>query len=139
MSQLYDGFRSLTVHSWLAIVSLWAGLTGCADVDKPLLVPVTGKVVHNNQPVTAGMIYFFPGPDAEYQKDNPSSLLQLDGSFAMKTFPFGDGIAPGKYKVVLGPELSSRLKLPDYGHPEKTPWEVDVPDTGLADIVLDAK
>ena len=129
----------LRYRSWTAVTVLLVGLAGCAEVEKPLLVPVTGKVIHKNQPVTAGMIYFFPDRDAEYQKDNPSSLLQLDGSFTMKTFPFGDGIAPGKYKVVLGPELSSRLKLPDYGNPLKTPWEVEVPDTGKSDIVLDAK
>ena len=130
----------LRTATCLGVTSLLVAIAGCAEsIDKPLLVPATGKVVFQGQPVTAGMIYFFPDRDAEYQKDNPSSLLQLDGSFTMKTFPFGDGVSPGKYRVVLSRELSSRLKVPDYAVPTQTPWEVEIPDSGKSDIILDVK
>ena len=123
----------------LAVVMMLAVLEGCTDVERPLLVPATGKVVYHDQPLTAGAIIFYPDRDAEYQHDNPSSLLQLDGSFMMKTFPFGAGVAPGKYKVCLAPELASGIQLPDYANPHKTPWEVEVPDTGKTNIQLEAK
>ncbi|MEO2091269.1 MAG: hypothetical protein ABGY75_17550, partial [Gemmataceae bacterium] len=81
---------------------------GCGE-KPPALVPVTGKVVMNDQPLTAGSIYLHPAATNDYQKDKPSSLLQLDGSFSVKTFPFGDGVPPGTYKVTLAPELAGRV------------------------------
>jgi len=119
-------------------VALAVVLVGCGG-EKPKMVAFTGKVVHKGQPVTAGSINFFPDSANNYQKDNPSSLLQIDGSFTAKTFPFGDGIPPGKYKVSLAPQLAGRLKAPTYGSPEMTPWKVEVPEGGLKDQVLEVK
>src|SRR5579885_3794759 len=89
-----------------AVLLALAAASGCGD--RPKLVTVTGKVVHKGEPLTAGSIIFHPDAGNSYQKDKPSSLLQLDGSFTMKTFPFGDGVPPGKYKVTLAPELANR-------------------------------
>jgi hypothetical protein len=111
---------------------------GCGP-GKPKLVPVTGKVIQKGNPVTAGSIIFHPDAGNSYQKDRPSSLLQTDGSFTLKTFPFGDGVPPGLYKVTLAPELASRLGRPDYARPDKTPWSVTVPDSGLTDQVFEVK
>jgi len=86
----------------------------------------------NGQPLTAGAIIFHPGAGNAYMKDKPSSLLQLDGSFNMKTFPFGEGVSPGPYKVTLAPELATRIGKPELAHPEQTPWSVDVPAAGLS-------
>lgn len=108
-------------------------LSGCGGEERPNLVSVTGKVVHGEKAVTAGAIYFHPAENNAYTKDNPSSLLQVDGRFTMKTFPFGEGVSPGKYKVTLAPEVAARVKQPRYGDPKTTPWEVTVPETGLAD------
>jgi hypothetical protein len=102
-------------------------------------VTVTGKVSHNGKPLTAGSIIFHPDAGNAYQKDKPSSLLQVDGSFTMKTFPFGEGVAPGTYKVTLAPELAGRIGRPDYGRPDKTPWSVTVPDAGLTDQKFEVK
>jgi hypothetical protein len=102
-------------------------------------VPVTGTVTHNGKPLTAGSIIFHPGAGNSYQKDRPSSLLQLDGSFTMKTFPFGDGVPPGAYKVTLAPELANRIGRPNYAQADKTPWSVTVPDAGLSDQVFEVK
>jgi hypothetical protein len=115
-----------------------AAAVGCGG-DKPKLVPVTGKVTYKNEPVTAGTITFHPDPANAYTKDSPSSLLQTDGSFTMRTFPFGDGVAPGRYKVTLSPELAGRVGKPDLGYPEKTPWSVEVPDRGLTGHVFEVK
>ena len=53
--------------------------------------------------------------------------------------PFGDGAKPGKYRVVLSSALANGIGKPAYGDPAKTPWAVDVPDTGLTDQVLEVK
>lgn len=96
------------------------------------MVPVTGKVTQAGQPVTAGSIYLHAASATAYQKDTPSSLLQLDGSFSLKTFPFGEGVPPGQYKVTLSPELATRLKLPEYGKAAQTPLTITVPPEGLS-------
>jgi hypothetical protein len=111
---------------------------GCGG-DKPKLVSVTGKVLHNGQPLTAGSIIFYPDAGNSYQKDKPSSLLQVDGSFTMKTYPFGDGVPLGTYKVTLAPELAARIGRPDYAKPERTPLSIVVPESGLADQVFEVK
>ena len=128
----------MTKRIWLLGCLCLLMLTGC-DGERPKLVMVTGKVLHKDQPLTAGNITFHPDGGNSYQKDKPSSQLQLDGSFTIKTFPFGDGVPPGKYKVTLAPELASRIKMPKYSDPAKTPWSVEVPDAGLSDKVFEVK
>jgi len=122
----------------LTLLAILIGAAGCGE-EKPKLVPVSGKVTFKNQPLTAGSVFFHPDAANGYTKDVPSSLLQLDGAFTMKTFPFGEGIAPGKYKVTLAPELANRIGKPSYADPAKTPWTVDVPDAGLPDTLLEVK
>lgn len=113
-------------------------LCGCGG-PKPTLVPVTGKVTKDGQPVTAGTIYLHAASAGAYEKDSPSSLLQVDGSFAIKTFPFGDGVPPGDYKVTLSPELASRLKLPKHGKASDTPLTVTIPPEGLSNWLIELK
>lgn len=112
-------------------------LAGCGD--RPTLVPATGRITHKGQPLTAGSVIFVPDSGNAWAKDNPSSLLQTDGSFTMKTFPYGDGVAPGKYKVTLDPALAGRVRQPALSKADKTPWSVEIPDTGKTDITLDAR
>lgn len=111
--------------------------SGCSRDDAPRLVPLRGVVSKGGQGVTAGSIYLHPGATAEYAKDKPSSVLQSDGGFTVKTFPFGEGIAPGEYTVTLAPELAQRLQRPEYGSVEKSPWKVVVPQDGMTDLVLE--
>ena len=125
----------------LGICSLAISLSlGCSrGPEPPLLVPVTGKVQANGEPVTAGAIYFHPDEANSFQGDKPSSLLQVDGSFSVKTYPFGDGVPPGEYKVTLSPELASRLKKAKYGKPDQTPWTIEVTYQGVNDHVFEIK
>lgn len=111
--------------------------SGCAPDDAPRLVPLQGIVSKDGQGVTAGSIFLHPAATAEYTKDKPSSVLQSDGGFSIKTFPFGEGIAPGEYTVTLSPELAQRLKRPEYGAVEKSPWKVTVPQDGMTGLVLE--
>ena len=57
----------------------------------------------------------------------------------MRTYPYGNGVPPGAYKVTFTPELANRIKLPHYADPEKTPLKIDVPDAGVQDVVFDVK
>jgi hypothetical protein len=129
--------RRLAPATGLGVV--FALLIGCGGEKPPTLVAVTGKVSFKGSPVTGGSIIFYPDAGNSYQKDKPSSLLQVDGAFTMKTFPFGDGVAPGNYKVTLAPEVASRLKMPRYADPGKTPWSIEVPATGVDDKQFEVK
>ncbi len=113
-------------------------LLGCSS-DAPKLVAVSGKVTFKNEPLTAGNLFFHPDAGNSFQKDKPSSQLQLDGSFSMKTFPYGDGIPPGNYKVTLDRALAARVGKPNYADPNKTPWTVEVPEGGLVDKLFEVK
>src|SRR5262249_29591753 len=102
---------------------------GCGN--KPKLVAVTGKVTHKGNPVVGGSAGFHPTEANPYQGDKPSGQLQLNGTFTAKTFPHGEGMPPGKYKVTLSPDLAGRIGAPQYGDATKTPWSVEVPEGGL--------
>ena len=110
--------------------------TSCGE-NKPKLVKVTGKISFKSKPLTAGSIYFHPASTNSFTNDNPSSLLQEDGSFNMKTFPYGDGVSPGDYKITLAPQLASRISLPYLSDPEKTNAFITVPNDGIENFVLD--
>ena len=111
-------------------------ITAC-NQNKPKLVKVNGKIRLNGQALTAGSIHFHPSSTNTFTKDNPSSILQEDGSFNMKTFPYGDGVSPGEYKITLAPQLASRISLPNLAYPEKTNAKITVSETGLENFILD--
>lgn len=134
------GMERHMAFRWFCLAVLSLFISGCGGEAAPKLVQVTGTVTLDGKGLTAGSIYFTPAATNEYTKDNPSSLLQLDGSFTMKTYPFGEGVAPGKYKVSLAPELASRIQKPEYGKPTTTPWaEVEVSATGVQGLQLEVK
>jgi len=112
----------------LTVAVLIAALAAAGCGTKPKLVGVTG-----------GSVIFVPDSGNAWAKDNPSSLLQTDGSFTMKTFPYGDGVAPGKYKVTLDPALAGRVRQPALSKTDKTPWSVEIPGSGKTGITLDAR
>jgi hypothetical protein len=55
----------------------------------------------------------------------------------MKTFPYGDGVSPGEYKITLAPQLASRISLPNLAYPEKTNVKIMVPEIGLENFILE--
>lgn len=120
----------------LLTIPIVFSITAC-NQDKPKLVKVNGKITFNGQPLTAGSINFHPALTNTFTKDNPSSILQEDGSFNMKTFPYGEGISPGEYKITLAPQLASRISLPNLAYPDKTNAKITVPDAGLENFILD--
>jgi hypothetical protein len=121
---------ALTLLAVLAVV-------GCGN--KPTLVPVKGKVTHAGKTVTGGSVWFHPEGGSQGQSERMSGQLQIDGTFIARTFPHGDGIPPGHYRVTLSPDLAARAGVPRYGDVARTPWVVEVPDGGLAECVLEIK
>ncbi|MFM7058721.1 MAG: hypothetical protein ACKO2P_17555 [Planctomycetota bacterium] len=113
------------VRSFLA-AWLFLSLSGCGS-DQPVLVEVRGRVTFEGRGLTAGAITFHPAADNPFQSDAPSSQLQLDGSFRMRTWPWGDGVPPGNYQVTLSPELAGRIGRSRYADRASTPLTLMVP------------
>ncbi|MFN5537112.1 MAG: hypothetical protein ACK5EN_16735, partial [Planctomyces sp.] len=109
---------------------------GCDD-GRPVLVEASGRVLLQGQGVTAGSVTFHPDSGNEFQGDSPSSQLQLDGSFRMKTFPWGEGVAVGRYRATLSAQLAERLGLPEYADPAKSPLQLEVTSEGLRGYVIE--
>jgi hypothetical protein len=114
-----------------------AALVGCGT--KPKLAPVGGKVTHGGKAVSGGSVWFHREGGNESDPERMSGQLQLDGTFVARTFPHGDGIPPGTYRVTLSPDLAARAGVPRYGNISTTPWIVDVPANGLSDRVFEIK
>ncbi|MEY4566843.1 MAG: hypothetical protein RLY14_1813 [Planctomycetota bacterium] len=121
--------------NYLSAILLLMSFLGCGE-RPPKLVSVEGKVLFEGKPVTAGSIIFHPAQNNAYTRDNPSSLLQLDGGFTMKTFPFGEGVSPGDYTITLSPEVAQRLSLIDCADQEKSPLKINVPDEGVHGLLI---
>jgi hypothetical protein len=135
--------------SLLAGVGLLVALVGCSS--KPLEpVPVSGKVEYQGgKPVGVVMLAFHPQDDSN-KKTFPTTETDKDGKFSFTCLK-------GRYKVTIAaipkghasadaPD-SGGLAVPKKGQPEfgplsayqrldKTPWEIDVPDTGKQNLVL---
>jgi hypothetical protein len=110
---------------------------GCGT--KPKLASVTGKVTHGGKAVTGGSVWFHPESGNETGPERVSGQLQLDGTFVARTFPHGDGVPPGRYRVTLSPDLAARAGVPRYGNISTTPWVVNVPEDGLDHHLFEIK
>lgn len=128
----------LSVVAMVGLCFLFLSTAGCSS-DQPPLVEVSGRVTMRGEPLTAGAIYLTPDATNRFQGDQPSSLLETDGSFRIKTYPYGEGVPPGKYAVTLAPALAARIRRPDLADPKKSPWQVDVPSDGLRDQLFEVK
>lgn len=82
-----------------------AALLGAAGCGGPTLYQVKGTVVYKDDEDVAvlarGLVLFEP-VDANV-KVSVRGEIQPDGSFQMSTYHPGDGVIPGKYRVMLTP------------------------------------
>jgi hypothetical protein len=129
------GRRSILLTT-LSLISILA--SSCSN--KPRLVRVQGKVIFKEAPLTGGSIWFQPdSTKGNTAGEKASCQLALDGSFEMRTYPYGGGVRPGAYKVTLAPELANRIGAPKHAQPHTTPIEIVVPDEGMSDLVITIK
>jgi hypothetical protein len=114
-------------------------LSGCSRQDGATakVVPVAGQVTFKNQGVTAAEIYFLPDAEKGNTGVMGSAILQEDGSFRLSTYPKGDGVAPGAYKVTLGLGRRQEKELQKYRKVETTPLKIEVPEEGFDNLVVD--
>jgi hypothetical protein len=123
---------------WILGLLLAVLTAGCGE-PAPKLVEASGRVIQGGKGLTAGSIWFHPTGGNPHQGEKPSCLLAVDGSFKMRTYPYGDGVPPGDYKVTLAPDLANRVQRPELGNVEKTTWSVSVPESGVTGHVFEVK
>src|ERR1700684_1217011 len=106
----------------VALLSL-AFLGGCASSDGkgPKLTQVSGRVIFNNEGVTAASIYFIPDAEKGNRGDMATAILGADGSFKMETYPKGEGVIPGAYKIKLDLGRRTEKELDKYKDVKTTP------------------
>jgi hypothetical protein len=113
-------------------------LSGCgSDGRGAKLAPVTGRVIFKNEAVTAASVYFLPDAAKGNNGSMASAILQQDGSFTMDTYPKGKGVAPGAYRVTFDLGRRKEKELDKYRKVETTPLTYEVPEEGLADLLID--
>lgn len=115
-------------HS-IILTALLVGSLGCNR--GPVLVPFAGGVTFHGKPVVPGAVFIEPdsGPDGAVKR--ASGLLQLDGSFALRTYPHGDGAMPGKYRLYLQLGQGTKPELAGFTDVTRSPLTVVIPDAGL--------
>ncbi|MEX0585128.1 MAG: hypothetical protein WD176_00695 [Pirellulales bacterium] len=75
---------------------LFAASVLCGCSDRPQLVPVSGKVLIDGQPLTYGTIMVIPA------NDRPAlGRIGRDGSFVLSCFDDNDGSVLGTHKVTV--------------------------------------
>ena len=120
----------------LALALVVAG-AGC-DKKPPKLVPVSGKLVYKDKPLANTMIQFNP---VELDKNAvlANATTGQDGSFKLRSYPYGDGAKPGQYKVFITPYPGSPPVPAKYTTPEKTSLEATIAEEGNDNLVLTLK
>jgi hypothetical protein len=90
---------------WISRAEVVAGClvllaaAGCG----PRLYPVRGTVTYpDGQPVTEGLVVF--ESDGAAKPVTARGDIQADGRYQLGTFRPGDGVPPGKYRVLVAPK-----------------------------------
>lgn len=118
-----------------ALAFLCVALVGCGGSGtKPMsgLVPVTGTVTHNGQPVAAGTVTFVGGDGTlVFSGQITNGRFQLAGS------PSSPGARPGEYRVCVRPPGASMDEAGNPVEPSSTIPEkfTEVTTSGLAATV----
>ena len=94
----------LTTNFALTLILL-AVFAGCQR--GPKMVPISGKVIYNGQPLTFGSVIFQPMSGQPAQGD-----IQSDGTFTLSTYRLKDGAVVGSHKVRIVCYESQKPKRP---------------------------
>jgi hypothetical protein len=124
---------SLTGTAVVAVIC-----TSCGNDQR--LYPVRGQVLFQNRPAEGATVVFQP-VNRDTAGPTPSGTVGADGSFALSTYPHGDGAPPGEYVVLVtwfppnARELDEpRNQLPNrYASPTDSPLRATVAE-GLNEL-----
>ena len=136
---------------WLGVTALATGLVlylqqGPSGATVGSVVPVSGRVTVDDEPLEEGTVTFIPDP----QKGNtsrffPTGKVQM-GSYELST-QGKRGAPPGWYKVIVIPQTLWVGRPPPapferrFSHPDRTPLAVEVVSSvgqGIYDLRLHA-
>ena len=98
------------VCSFLCGLVIVTSAIGCGGgSDNPAVGTVSGKITHNGQSVTSGIVQFTPGQSGgKGPAGKPASgNVGADGTFKLSTYGNGDGAVIGKHKVNYAPPVVS--------------------------------
>ena len=128
----------LTASACLLLV---AALSGCENEGEGV-VPVTGVVLLDGEPLTTGAVVTTPekGPGAR-------GVIAGDGTFALQTRGVGEGALQGVHHVAViaraasevgNPEARSRSLIPEqYSNPYSSGIVLDVVPGGVSDFKIE--
>jgi hypothetical protein len=159
MTRRFPLDRRGTASCLVATAVISANLFGCSD-DGPRLVPVAGVVTFDKVPLPGATVTFVPD-GGNPAPTSATVITETDGKFRA-TVRDRDGLAPGKYKVLVIKEVPTEKskKLPEsirndpmqlmkigkgmmknvvpktYSDPAKSMFEIQVPEEGKTDITL---
>jgi hypothetical protein len=109
--------------------------TGCGR--GPKLANVRGRVLYaDGRPVTAASVCFIPDAERANTGLLATGLLETDGTFRLRTYPQGEGVGIGIYKVTVSLGRGTPRKLAKYTRANETPFEVEVPSEGIDNLEL---
>jgi len=100
---VFPGFSRFFMRSWIVCASLsLVALAGCgkSEADRIALVTVAGKVTLDGKPLE-GVPITFVSDGSNAVKTDGGDVTGSGGTFRAK-YRNRDGLAPGKYKVVVG-------------------------------------
>jgi hypothetical protein len=120
-------FHSRVHFVRLLLLVVGIALAGC-NQSSVKLYPVTGKVLFKDQSAEGAKVVFLPAGEenAQYRGARPAATVAADGSFEMRTEPYGVGAPLGDYVVLItwfpprdeNPNNNPKNKLPNkYGDP----------------------
>ncbi len=98
-------------HSRLILLLLLLLPLGCSKTSGVPLVPVSGRILMNDQPLAKATVHYQPVPK-EGQKPGPDSMGVTDAEGRYVLRPVGNGFHPDEQGAVAG-EHSVRISLFD--------------------------
>lgn len=85
--------RSRVIRASVAV--LFLTLPACGPA-RPAIAPVSGRITVSGQPVTTGVVWFYPQAGRA-----ATGLIDADGRYTLGTFTRGDGALLGDHRVVI--------------------------------------
>ena len=83
---------------------------GCGGDGRPSLVPVTGTVLLNDEPIEGAQLTFTPDNHKGGYGRPSSAVTDASGQFSPWTYAPGDGLPPGKYVVTITKQQPETLR-----------------------------